>query len=78
MINRCVENMELLNTMPKEGFYYQYLEVPMKADDNGLNLYVSECRKKILQPLMTPVSISPTTLCMYGGRKLQQSLPRHQ
>lgn len=51
MINRCVENMELLNTMPKEGFYYQYLEVPMKADDNGLNLYVSECRKKILQPL---------------------------
>ncbi len=42
MINRCVENMELLNTMPKEGFYYQYLEVP---------LYVSECRKKILQPL---------------------------
>ena len=51
MINRCVENMELLNTMPKEGFYYQYLEVPMKADDNGLALYVSECRKKILQPL---------------------------
>lgn len=51
MINRCVENMELLNTMPKENFYYQYLEVPMKDDDNGLNLYVSECRKKILQPL---------------------------
>ena len=51
MINRCVENMELLGTMPKENFYYQYLEVPMKDDDNGLNLYVSECRKKILQPL---------------------------
>ena len=51
MINRCVENMELLGTMPKGNFYYQYLEVPMKDDDNGLNLYVSECRKKILQPL---------------------------
>lgn len=51
MINRCVENMELLNTMPKEGFFYQYLEVPMKCDDNGLNLYVSECRKKILGAL---------------------------
>ena len=51
MMNRCVENMELLNTMPKENFYYQYLEVPMKDDDNGLNLYVSECRKKILRPL---------------------------
>ncbi len=51
MINRCVENMELLKTMPQEGFFYEYLEVPMKDDDNGLNLYVSECRKKILGSL---------------------------
>lgn len=51
MINRCVENMELLKTMTKEKFYYKYLEVPMKADDNGLNLYISECRSKILTPL---------------------------
>ncbi len=51
MINRCVENMELLKTMPQEGFFYEYLEVPMKDDDNGLSLYVSECRKKILGSL---------------------------
>ena len=51
MINRCVENMELLKTIPQEGFFYEYLEVPMKDDDNGLSLYVSECRKKILDPL---------------------------
>lgn len=51
MINRCVENMELLNTISKEGFFYKYLEVPMKNDENALNLLVSECRKKILQPL---------------------------
>ncbi len=51
MINRCVENMELLNAFPKEGFFFQYLEVPMKADENALSLYVSECRKKILNPL---------------------------
>ncbi len=51
MINRCVENMELLKTIPQDGFFYQYLEVPMKDDDNGLSLYVSECRKKILDPL---------------------------
>ena len=41
MINRCVENMELLKTMPDENFFFEYLEVPMKADDNGLSLYVS-------------------------------------
>lgn len=51
MINRAVENMELLHTMEKEKFYYQNMEIPMKADDNGLSIYVSECRSKILQPL---------------------------
>lgn len=51
MINRAVENMELLNTMSKEKFFYRYMEIPMKADDNGLSLYVSECRSKILEPL---------------------------
>lgn len=51
MINRAVENMELLNTMSKEKFFYRYMEIPMKADDNGLSVYVSECRSKILEPL---------------------------
>lgn len=51
MLNRCVENMELLKTVEKDKFFYKYLEVPMKADDNGLNLYVSECRHKILDAL---------------------------
>lgn len=51
MINRAVENMELLKTMPAEKFFYRYMEIPMKADDNGLSVYVSESRAKILTPL---------------------------
>lgn len=53
MMNRCVENMELLKTMgkDKENFFYQYMEIPMKADDNGLNLYVLQCKNHILTPL---------------------------
>ncbi len=53
MMNRCVENMELLRTMGKnnEKFFYQYMEIPMKADDNGLNLYVLQCKNHILTPL---------------------------
>ena len=53
MMNRCVENMELLKTMGagKEHFFYSYMEIPMKADDNGLNLYVVQCRNHILKPL---------------------------
>lgn len=53
MLNRCVENMELLKTMGegKPGFFYEYMEIPMKADDNGLALYTLQCRNHILKPL---------------------------
>lgn len=51
MMNRCVENMELLKTMDKEKFFYEYMEIPMKADDNGLNLYTLQCKNHILKPL---------------------------
>ena len=53
MMNRCVENMELLKALGKDNphFFYQYMEIPMKGDDNGLNLYVLQCRNHILSPL---------------------------
>ena len=51
MINRCVENMELLKVNDKQDFFYQYLEVPMKDDDNALNMYIKQCKDKILAPL---------------------------
>lgn len=51
MLNRCAENMELLKTMKEEHFFHEYMEIPMKADDNGLNLYTLQCRNHILKPL---------------------------
>ena len=53
MMNRCVENMELLKTMgqDKPNFFFDYMEIPMKGDDNGLNLYVLQCRNHTLNPL---------------------------
>lgn len=53
MINRCAENMELLKTMGagKEDFFWQYMEVPLKNGENGLNLYVLQCKNHILNPL---------------------------
>ena len=53
MMNRCVENMELLHSLGhgKENFFYEYMEIPMKADDNGLNLYTLQCTNHILKPL---------------------------
>lgn len=51
MLNRCVENMELLKTMKKEHFFNEFMEIPMKADDNGLFLYKLQCTNHILKPL---------------------------
>ena len=53
MINRCIENMEVLKALGKDkkNFFFEYMEVPMKADDNGLNLYVLQCKNHILKPL---------------------------
>ena len=53
MMNRCVENMELLSQIGKDNpnFFYDYMEIPMKADDNGLNLYTLQCTNHILKPL---------------------------
>ncbi|MDD7416186.1 MAG: 2-hydroxyacyl-CoA dehydratase family protein, partial [Spirochaetales bacterium] len=51
MINRCVENMELLKVMKKDNYFFDYMEIPMKHDENGLNLYVLQCKNHILKPL---------------------------
>jgi len=53
MINRCIENMELLHTMgngnPK--FFWENMEIPLKADDNGCALMRLQCENHILKPL---------------------------
>lgn len=53
MMNRCVENMELLKTMGqgKDGFFWEYMEIPQKNDDNALAMYTLQCRNHILKPL---------------------------
>ncbi|MBQ1608647.1 MAG: 2-hydroxyacyl-CoA dehydratase, partial [Lachnospiraceae bacterium] len=71
MINRCVENMELLKMNDKEHFFYKYLEVPMKADDNGLNLYIGQCKEKILEPLHEKFGVD------ISDAALRESVERH-
>ena len=51
MLNRCIENMELLKVIDKPDFFYEYMEIPMKADDNGLALYKLQCENHILKPM---------------------------
>ncbi|MBR0374404.1 MAG: 2-hydroxyacyl-CoA dehydratase [Mogibacterium sp.] len=53
MMNRAAENIELLQAMGpgKDTFFYQNMEIPLKADDNGVNLMILQCKNHILKPL---------------------------
>ena len=53
MINRAAENMELLHTMDegKPSFFYENMEIALKADENGVNLMKLQCQNHILTPL---------------------------
>ncbi len=71
MMNRCVENIELLKTMDKEKFFYEYMEIPMKCDDNGLNLYTLQCTNHILKPLAENFGID------VSDAAIRESVRRH-
>ena len=53
MINRAVENMELLNTMGKDkpNFFHSYMEIAFKNTESDVALSVLQCTNHILNPL---------------------------
>ena len=71
MMNRCVENMELLKTMGqgKDGFFWEYMEIPQKNDDNALEMYTLQCRNHILKPLAEKYGIDTSDEQMQNVEK---------
>ena len=53
MMNRCVENMELLKTMGKENpnFFHEYMEIAFKNTESDVDLAVLQCTNHVLTPL---------------------------
>ena len=53
MMNRAVENMELLQTMGKDNpkFFHQYMEIAFKNSENDVDLAVLQCTNHVLTPL---------------------------
>ena len=49
-MNRCVENIEHLNTNPNPDFFVTYADVPMKSDETALKHYVKQMRIRVLEP----------------------------
>ena len=53
MMNRCVENMELLKTMGKDNpnFFHEYMEIAFKNTEEDVDLAVLQCTNHVLTPL---------------------------
>ncbi len=53
MLNRAVENMELLQAMGKNNpnFFHSYMEIAFKNTENDVNLAVLQCTNHVLNPL---------------------------
>ena len=53
MMNRAVENMELLETMGKNNpnFFHEYMEIAFKNSESDVKLAVLQCTNHILTPL---------------------------
>ncbi len=53
MMNRAVENMELLQTMGKDNpkFFHEYMEIAFKNSESDVDLSVLQCTNHILKPL---------------------------
>lgn len=53
MMNRAVENMELLKTMGKDNpsFFHEYMEIAFKNSESDVDLAVVQCTNHILKPL---------------------------
>ncbi len=53
MMNRAVENMELLHTMGEGNpkFFHEYMEIAFKNTDSDVDLAVLQCTNHILNPL---------------------------
>ena len=62
MMNRAVENMELLKTMGKDNpnFFHEYMEIAFKNSESDVDLSVLQCTNHILKPCMkSTASTSP-------------------
>ena len=73
MMNRAVENMELLQTMGKDNprFFHEYMEIAFKNTDNDVNLAVLQCTNHILKPLHEKYGVD------VSDAAIRESVERH-
>ena len=78
MMNRAVENMELLNTMGKDNpnFFHEYMEIAFKNTDSDVALSVLQCTNHILTPLKEKYGIDTSDAAIRAAVEKHNKLCR--
>ena len=73
MMNRCVENMELLHTMGQgnPNFFHEYMEIAFKNTDSDVDLAVLQCTNHVLKPLHEKYGVD------ISDASIRESVERH-
>ena len=73
MMNRCVENMELLHTMGQgnPNFFHEYMEIAFKNTDSDVDLAVLQCTNHVLKPLHEKYGVD------ISDAAIRESVERH-
>ena len=73
MMNRCVENMELLHTMGEgnPNFFHEYMEIAFKNTDSDVDLAVLQCTNHVLKPLHEKYGVD------ISDAAIRESVERH-
>jgi benzoyl-CoA reductase/2-hydroxyglutaryl-CoA dehydratase subunit BcrC/BadD/HgdB len=76
MMNRTMENIEVLNLIDKKGFFVSHVDVPYKVNDDATTHYVEQIQLKVLNKLKESLGVDISDYSMVKAVELHNEVCR--
>ena len=76
MMNRTMENIELLNLIDKKSFFVSHVDVPYKVNDDAVEHYVQQIQLKVLNKLKENLGVDISEASMRKAVELHNEVCR--
>lgn len=76
MMNRTMENIEVLNLIDKKGFFVSHVDVPYKVNDDAVTHYVEQIQLKVLNKLKENFGVDISDYSMAKAVELHNEVCR--
>ena len=76
MMNRTMENIEVLNLIDKKGFFVSHMDVPYKVNDDATAHYVEQIQLKVLNKLKENLGVDISDYSMIKAVELHNEVCR--